>query len=369
MSRFQFELAGPDDDADLRHVLAATPMAGRMAVSFRREPSWFGGAVVDGFSRQVVGCRDQDTGRIVGFGCRSLRELYVNGEPRTIGYLSSLRLLPEHRNRGLIARGYAYFHRLHADGRTPFYLTTIADGNEAALAVLTSGRARLPAYHPAGRFHTIAIALPQRKASAAPSSAIRVAQAADLPAVVEFLNTVGPRRQFFPVYRAEAFLSPDGLLRGLELDRLLLAERGGRIVGMLTGWDQRAFRQQIVHGYSTWLRCVRPIYNLTARLRGTARLPATGEPLPTLMGALPLVADDDVAVFGDLLGRLRDLCGGKRATHLLLGLHERDPLFAVARRFQAACYTSLLFLVCWPDGDTARLALDGRKQYLELGSL
>ena len=80
MSRFQFDLAGLTDDADLRHVLASTPMAGRIAVSFRREPSWFGGAVVDGFSRQVVGCRDQSTGRIVGFGCRSLREVYVKPE-------------------------------------------------------------------------------------------------------------------------------------------------------------------------------------------------------------------------------------------------------------------------------------------------
>ena len=87
------------------------------------------------------------------------------------------------------------------------------------------------------------------------------------------------------------------------------------------------------------------------------------------MGAMPLVAEDDAAVFGDLLGRLRELCGGGPATHLLLGLHERDPLLAVARRFQAACYTSLLFLVCWPDGDAARLALDGRTEYLELGSL
>ena len=97
MSRFQFELAGPADDADLRAVLAATPMAGRMAVSFQREPSWFGAAVVDGFSRQVVACRDRSTGRIFGFGCRSLRELYVNGEPSTVGYLSGLRVLPRYR--------------------------------------------------------------------------------------------------------------------------------------------------------------------------------------------------------------------------------------------------------------------------------
>jgi hypothetical protein len=381
MTRFQFELAGPADDADLRLVLASTPMAGRMAVSFQREPSWFGGAVVDGFSRQVVACRDQNTGRIFGFGCRSLRELYVNGEPATVGYLSGLRVLPEYRNRGLVARGYAFFRQLHQDGRTPFYLTTIAEGNETALRILTSGRAGLPRYHPAGRCHTVAIALPRRGPGFRPARSgpnrqagslpheIRPAGSTDLSAVLEFLNTVGRRRQFFPLYHREDFLAPDGLLRGLELNRLLLAERGGRLMGMVAAWDQHAYRQHVVHAYTGWLRSLRPLYNILAWLRGSAGLPAAGQPLRTLMAALPLVVNDDPAIFADLLTALRDHCGGGPWTHLLVGLHEHDPLLPVARRFQCACYASLLFLVCWPDGDAARLALDGRAEYLELGSL
>ena len=36
------------------------------------------------------------------------------------------------------------FRKLHEDGRAPLYLTTIAEGNETALKVLTSGRAGLP---------------------------------------------------------------------------------------------------------------------------------------------------------------------------------------------------------------------------------
>jgi hypothetical protein len=371
MSRFQFELAGPEDDADLRHVLALTPMPGRIRLSLRRDPNWFDGAVVDGFCRQVVACRDQNTKRIFGFGCRSLRELYVNGWPMTVGYLSSLRVLPEYRNRGLVARGYAFFRRLHEDARTLIYLTTIAEGNELALRILTSGRAGLPAYHPAGRYHTIAIALPRRagQASHLSTAVIRSAQITDLPAVVDFLNTVGPRRQFFPVYQKVDFLPAGGLLRGLEVSRLLLAERNDRIVGILGAWDQQAYRQQVVQAYSGWMRCLRPVHNLSARLRGLAGLPGPGERLRTLAAATPLVADDDPAIFSHLLATMRGLCGGGAWTHLLVGLHESDPLLAVARRFQAGCYTSLLYIVCWPDGEALRQGLDGRPEYLELGSL
>ena len=377
MSRYQFELATPDDDADLRHVLAATPMEGRIAVAFRREPSWFAGAVVDGCFRQVIACRDLRTGRIIGLGCRSVREVYINGRPGLVGYLSSLRVLPEHRNIGLVARGYAAFRELHSDGRVPYYLTTIATGNRTALKVLTSGRAGLPVYHPAGEYHTVAMTLSrQRKRTAAGKVSIRPANAKDLPAVLDLLATAGPRRQFFPRLAANDFLSPAGTMRGLSLDKLLLAERAGRLIGTLAGWDQSSYRQSVVHAYQGWLRWVRPFYNAWTWLIDQPGLPQPGTAFRYLMGALPVVADDDENVFAAMLEELRQRASGFNAeapggrwTHLLLGLHEADPLLRVAQRFRVASYVTHLFLVCWPDGEETRLALDGRVPYLEAGSL
>src|SRR5437899_3023357 len=116
-SRYRLELATDADDADLRHILAETPMEGRIGVSFRREPSYFGGSVVDGRFRQVVAARDCQTGRLIGFGSRTVADRYVNGRAEPVGYLSSLRLLAAYRNLGLVARGYAFFRRLHADAR------------------------------------------------------------------------------------------------------------------------------------------------------------------------------------------------------------------------------------------------------------
>jgi hypothetical protein len=371
MSRFQFELATPADDADLRHILAATPMPGRISVSFRREPSWFEAAVVDGYFRQVVACRDLDTGRLVGFGCRSVRRLFVNGVPSDVGYLSSLRVLPEYRNIGLIARGYAFFRKLHEDGRTPFYLTTIAEGNATAFKVLTSGRAGLPLYRSAGRYHTVAVALPRRahRFDVPTGVVLRTATMDDLPALFDLLATIGPRRQFFPCSERDDFLSDKGMLRGLEMERIIVAERDGRQIGILAGWDQHAYRQSVIHSYSGWVRWLRPLYNVWQRLRGAPGLPPPGEPLLTLTAALPLVADDDPMVFAALLGELRRRCAGGPWSHLLLGLHESDPLLPVARRFEAACYTTFLYLAAWPDGDAARTAIDGRPKYLELGTL
>jgi hypothetical protein len=310
------------------------------------------------------------SGRIIGFGCRSVREVYVNGKPDVVGFLSSLRLLPEHRNLGLVARGFAALRELNGDGRVPFYLTTIAEGNRTALAVLTSGRAGLPAYHPAGAYHTVAIPLLQRRiASPSGKVSIRPAQREDLPPLLDFLAVEGPRRQFFPRLEANDFLSPQGAMRGLSLDRILLAERGGRLVGTLAGWDQHAYRQSVVHTYHGGLRWVRPLYNTWTWLLGRPGLPRPGEAFHYLMGALPVVAEDDDNVFAVLLEALRHQAAGGPWTHLLIGLHESDPLLRVAQRYQAACYATHLFLVCWPDGEAARGAVDARVAYLEAGSL
>jgi hypothetical protein len=379
MSHYRFELATLEDDWDLRQVLEATPMEGAISVTFHREPSWFAGAVVDGRFRQVLACRDLQTGRIIGFGCRSVRDVYVNGQPAAVGYLSSLRVLPEYRNLGLVARGYATFRKLHGDGRVPFYLTTIANGNRTALKILTSRRAGLPTYHPAGTYQTIVIPIPRRKKrytslmfERGSKATIRPATIADLATLLDFWATVGPQRNYFPRLEQNDFLSPHGMMRGLSLDQILLAEQDGRLVGTLAAWDQHDYRQSVVSAYHGGLYWLRWLYNIGACSMGRPALPRPGDSFHYVMGALPVVADDKESVFTALLEGLLDRLAGGAYTHILIGLHEADRLLLVLKRYQIACYMTHLFLVSWPiedPGEGSRTSLNGRVPYLEGGSL
>ena len=117
MNAMRYDVAQPEDDAQLRDVLAATPMDGHVRVSFRRDPDYFSASVVEGPFRQTLVARDGDL--VAGIGCRSIRSRYVNGVPMPIGYLSGLRLRPPYRGSSLLGRGYRYLHTLHGDGRTP----------------------------------------------------------------------------------------------------------------------------------------------------------------------------------------------------------------------------------------------------------
>jgi hypothetical protein len=370
MSMYRYALAVSEDDHELRRLLAAMPMPGAIAIRMEREPSYLAAAAVEGRFRQTLTVRDGNDGRLVGLGSRSVSERHVNGVPAPIGYLSNLRLLPEHRGGVVLARGYAFLRELHNDQRTQLYLTTIVDDNTAAMQLLTSQRAGMPLYHPVGRYLTAAISLAQpRRTADTVGFQIRAGRTDDLPLLLEFLRNLGPRRQFFPQYEERDFFQSGGLLRDLSAEDLLLAFRDGQIVGTFAAWDQTSFRQNVIHGYAMPLRWLRPMHNLWASVRGGPRLPPPGAHLRCLMGALPLAEKDDHAVFDALLEAQLARSAGKTWDYLLVGMHEKDPLLPVVRRYPARWYTTRLYLVCWDDGHDQLRSLDQRPPYLELGSL
>jgi hypothetical protein len=144
MSRYAFALATPADDAQLRARMAMDRMEGTIAVSFRREPSYFEGCSVQGDVTQVVKCIDTHTGALAGLGSRSTTVAWVDGRACTIGYLSDLRVAADYRRGTLLARGYSYFRGLHDADPVPFYTTMIYEGNTPALATLQGG---VPGFH------------------------------------------------------------------------------------------------------------------------------------------------------------------------------------------------------------------------------
>ena len=369
MGRYQFELATRADDQELRTILRQTPMPGRISICFQREPSFFDAASVEGDFVQTIVCRDQDRKRIVGFGTRSIRQRYVDGVAMPVGYLSSLRVLPEYRGMSLIARGYAYFRELHDDGRVPFYLTTIAAGNEPALRILTSGRAGLPHYHRRGTYCTLAVPIRARRlpASHHESLEIRLATSNDASAIVEFVNAQGRGRQLCPQLAVDD-LGGGGLLRELSAGDVLLATRHGDIVGTLAAWDQHAFRQSVVHRYGATLAYLRPLYNAWAGLTGRSRLPRPGAPFRYLVGAICMIKDYDPTVFQQLLAELLARLGNGPAEYLLLGMHESDPLLSLAERFASQKYVTHLYAVTF-DGENVFQPIQTRPIHLELGTL
>jgi hypothetical protein len=82
-----------------------------------------------------------------------------------------------------------------------------------------------------------------------------------------------------------------------------------------------------------------------------------------------VVKGDSEEVLQSLLAATSNRWAGGDESHLLLGLHQRDPLLPVARRWAAACYTTHFYLVAWTDTENLAALARCRIPYLELGTL
>lgn len=368
--RLVFDLAGPDDEAELRALVRTTPLGGAIETTLRREPNYFDGASVEGPFHQVIAARAGATLPIVGMATRSVRMRYVDGELLPVGYLGGLRLREDVRSGLVLARGFHKLRQLHEDGRTEFYLTTVTEGNRAAIEALTRGRAGLPEYHELGRYLTFI--LPTRSWRTPPSTAglsVRSLTTSELPQLLTFLNREGRERQFFPCLTADDFLGLASTYRELPFKQIICAWRDGQIVGTLAGWDQSAFKQSIIERYNGNWKWGRHIYNLFARGAGLPRFPRPGDRLRSLMLALPVVSSADHDVWRALLEEVRQLPVTRRNDSLAIGLFERDPLVPFVRRAAVHCYRTRLFIVCWDSDRVHPERFDGQNVYLELGCL
>ena len=249
-----FELASGEDDADLRQLLRENPMPGEISVSLEREPDFFLAASLEGEVHHTIVARDARSGRIVGMASHSVREAFVNGQPRRIGYLSQLRIDRAYRgSTRILVGGHAACRKLRGPEGLPYDLTSIVESNTTARRLLEAGLPGLPRYQCFEPFVTSFLPAKRVKKRRSDVEIVR-GSPARLADIVHCLQRNYARFQFAPVWKQDTLTCP-ARARGLRLMDLYLAVRHGRVIGCLAKWDQAAFKQVVIRGYGQRLAC------------------------------------------------------------------------------------------------------------------
>jgi hypothetical protein len=367
----QVDLAGPDDDAELRRLLRDNPLGTSIRLSLECEPSFEQASRVQGDRHDTVVARDRRSGRIVAMGSRAVRDVYVNGRRARMGYLGQLRVDPSHRRRrDLLLAGYALTRSRRQEDELPFDLTSIMADGRSARRLLSAGVRGLPRYRPLEPFVTMAIPVRGRRGRRRGRSIeIERGSRSALTDIVDCLQRNARRFQLAPRWSAQD-LQSTSRTRGLELADFYLARRRGRVIGCLTRWDQRSFRQVMVRGYAPRLGRWRPAVNAIAPWLGMPGLPAVGHQVAFAFLSHVAVDDDDPLVLGPLIDAVRRDARGSSLSSLVIGCCERNPLIAAVRgRLPHRGWMSMLYTVDWDDCENAALTLDGRVPHPEVALL
>lgn len=341
------EPARLQDDPALRRILRTSAMPGKISVSYEREPSFFDSLAAEGGKSEVIVARNTETGDVIGFFSRTVREVFVNGTAREIGYLGQLRFDPKFKYRiSVLRKGFELWRQnMHGNLGLTYDLTSILDGNILARRLLEAGKPGFPIYRPIGGYLTLAMRTGGRG-----DRQVQEAQKTDLQDILTFIRSVNKHRQFAPALPdhewQELFASG-----GLDPSSFLILRDGGQIAGVLAVWDQRTYRQAVLRSYSPAMRCLRPIVNAFAAPVGLPSLPPEGHQIPQ---AFVFLAATTLGLERDVLPRLLRAAHQKarnRGIGMLTVGYAKDSIESeiTIRNFRCIKYPSTIYLVHGPD--------------------
>lgn len=347
--------ATPGDNVARCDLFGRVSMESDVALSVRRDPDF------DALYRLQSPCWESYVieldGRVEGTGTILIRDGYIAGERRRVGYLGDLRFSPRIEGRALLDRFYGPLleHARDTYG-CELFLTTVIASNRRALRALTELTSRSrnrgrPRYTPVGDFdiRSMHLLLPKRRDRS--GLVMRHAGRDDLPSIAALLDNDGRGRPFgYPCDVAEL----ERRLRewpGLAIDSFLLAfEKSGELVGCLALWDARAVKQMVVTAYRGPMRRARLAYDLAARMVGMSPLPSPGEAFRYLYATHQAVPSGDPRVLRALLTMAHREARQKRTHHFISACAPFCcPLDAAYRGFHVTNLRARLFVVALPD--------------------
>lgn len=361
----QLRLATKKDDNKIREILRNNPIEGKISLAYCREPSYFNSINIDGKNNQVmVGELD---GKIIGFGAKAVKRVFINGVPTEVGYLSGLRLEKEYRGNGLLKYGYLYLKKLHQKNtKVKLYYSTIIDDNWLAKKILTGHKPYLPRYMEIGRINVIAIRLLNGIRINANVQIIKGNKKLSKK-IFDFLKHEGKKKQFFPYYTRQDLNKP--ILMGLNINDFYLAIKNNEIIGVCAKWDQESFKQTIITGYSWIIKIGKKLFNLNAKRKRFPLLPDINKPFHYFYLSFIVTKGNDVEIFKALLNKVYNDNINTKYSYFIFGLSENDSLMEAVNIYKYVNYPSTLYAVFWKDGKKEFEKLDNRIPYIEVAAL
>jgi hypothetical protein len=359
-------LGTPADNAKMQELITKITMPGVAQMCFQRAPDFFVGAKVIGDEFVLTVADDDERPDVLaGLTVMSSRELFISGQKRRVVYSGDTRVDPYYRRRG-IASNLMVEQQKHRSKQDLLQGIVLKENTAALDAAAKTPDGVLFNYWISHGIETSFIFVRKITPRIPAGVQIRVATAADAPAMQAFFDLEAPRRNGYPVYDFAKLLAGDPYYAGLSIGDYALALRDGQIIGMLAGWNQKAYKQTRIMGFKPIVKLLRPFYNLYVGLMGGFKLPAIGGTLNYLSLYNVLVAKDDGPVLQGLIDWVM-AHQGQKYDALATAFTKGDPLEEVPRGYKRQKLFSSHFWLSY--GDDPRPGIDNRPLYVELGRL
>jgi hypothetical protein len=365
--RFTFDIATAADSREILEILEEGYYKGNISLLYTRREDAYASLMREGEEVTIITCRDTKEDKIAAIALVAIRNLYINGKKKRVGFLSSLKARGEYRQVfHFLHHGYAYFKDIYRQKKLPFYLMTVLEDNDYAIKLFAKRRTFMPNHYGLGTYavHAFKTGL---KTKYVPGFAFKRCTTEEFPEVLAFLNGKGKSQQFFPVLQAQDFQV--GSRYGLQAhDFYALRDKDNHILAAGAVWDQKEYKQYLVKGYKGIYKCLSPISSLLPIFGYPHMLSKAGTVLNFFTLSFWAVKDDNPAYFNRFIRLISQANQAYR--FFVLGMHEDNTLKEALNGIPHFSYRSKIFLADWDKSGHAMSQLDRQRvTYLECGTL
>ena len=366
MTKFSINIAKKSDDDNLRTVLRKTVMRGDMSLTFETEPSFFKAISIIGEKQTVLVIRDIEKNIIVGFAIRSIKRVFINEKMTNVGYLSTVRILPEYRGRRLLYLGIKKLNNILEKSSEKINFTTIIKDNFYAQKVISNSRAGMPNYMNVGINKTFAIK-PSKKNRYKGLKKINIKRGINgfnIEEIVSFINENGKKKDFFPVFTKKNI--EDFSKLNFNLNNIYIAYFRNEILGFVGCWDQTEFKQTLVKGLSLKNKLLRYVNNyFLSHIIDTPAIPNLDTYIKAFFLNYIVIKDNNIDIFSQMLDAISNDYVSKNYNYFLIGLDQNDPLCNSIKNFRSFNYDAIVYLV----NTSCKSLSEERVKYLEISRL
>lgn len=354
-NNIEFSLMCDKDNRDVLNLINSTSIKGNIEILFSKEPNYINAInTTCDYSQSIIG---RYKNKVEVLGTRAIKEVYLNGEITSIGYLSDLKVSSTVKKMQALSLGFNQMRILMQDKQTYLHLATIIDDNRAAKIALTwkNKNPNIPNFYNLGLLYTYFIIPLLPKIWKHKINIIR-GNSNILDKIVKFLNEEGKNKQFYPKYSKEYFLS----LYNFNIEDFYIAmDKENNIIGVMAKWEQTPFKQVIIKKYNGFWKWIK-LFTLNL-------LPKENQPIKQFYLSFIAIKNNDNSIFETLLNEIYS--NNNKYKYFSLILHSKDALNKSLNKYFNIKYKSRLYITEYLQDSEIQKLIDDRVPYLELAGL
>ena len=263
--------AKPEDGKELSRILESSTNNGLVDLIYTRRPDAYESYMKEPGEPRVFVVRKD--GRIITTCAELVRDVYIGGKESKAAYICGLKKDHDYTgSAGISAKLVRDFQRDDID----FYYFGVMSDNSSAKDMFEKKMSML-SINKVMTFRTYILNPNVRIKAHKHSYTFRQATKDDLPALLDYLNKEGSKKDLFPVIK-----SPDSF-HNLHTEDFYMLMNGSEILSCAALWNSTDYKQYVVKKYSILAKIARIANPLVSAL-GYVKLPKENVPLdfPTL---------------------------------------------------------------------------------------